>query len=102
MSLHLAHLHLPYGGRNTLRQQLTQLRGQLADRDQRIAELTAALDDSLDREQLHSLCAPHERLTPAAVLERYGSPRAEHPAPQAPGAHTVAGAVAGREWGWER
>ncbi|QBS43567.1 hypothetical protein [Nocardia sp. CS682] len=80
MSIHLPHLglRLPHSDSGVLRREVTQLRGQLADKDQQIRQLAVALDDALDREQLHSLSAPHERLTPAAVIDRYGQPRAHH------------------------
>jgi hypothetical protein len=47
MTMHLPRLglHLPHNDRNTLRQELIQLRGQLADKDQRITELTTAFGD---------------------------------------------------------
>ncbi|WP_280359327.1 hypothetical protein [Nocardia otitidiscaviarum] len=69
-----------FGSKAVLEAENARLRRTLADRDTRIAQLSAALDDALDREALHSLTAPHERLTPAAVLDRYGRARAEHPA----------------------
>ncbi|MFE3222910.1 hypothetical protein [Nocardia sp. NPDC059228] len=68
-----------FGQKAVLEAENKRLRRTLAERDARVAELSTALDDALDREQLHSLSAPHERLTPAAVLDRYGQHRAEHP-----------------------
>ncbi|MFJ9368769.1 hypothetical protein ACIRRA_30685 [Nocardia sp. NPDC101769] len=68
-----------FGPKAVLEAENERLRRVLAERDARVAQLSAALDDALDREQLHSLSAPHERLTPAAVLDRYGQHRAEHP-----------------------
>ncbi|WP_280442676.1 hypothetical protein [Nocardia brasiliensis] len=80
MSLHLPHMafHLPHSNSGALRREVNQLRELLADKDQQLAQMAIALDDALDREQLHSLSAPHERLTPAAVINRYGQPRAHH------------------------
>ncbi|WP_458686396.1 hypothetical protein [Nocardia tengchongensis] len=70
------------GPKAVLEAENERLRRTLTERDVRLAELKRELDDALDREQLHSLTAPHERLTPAAVLDRFGQHRAEHP-PQA-------------------
>ncbi|MFE3799291.1 hypothetical protein [Nocardia tengchongensis] len=67
-----------FGPKAMLAAENDRLRRTLVERDSRVAELSAALDDALDREQLHSLSAPHERLTPAAVLDRCGQHRAEH------------------------
>ncbi|MFE3028493.1 hypothetical protein [Nocardia tengchongensis] len=67
-----------FGPKAVLEAENERLRRTLVERDSRVAELSAALDDALDREQLHSLSAPHERLTPAAVLDRCGQHRAKH------------------------
>ncbi|MFD6357255.1 hypothetical protein [Nocardia tengchongensis] len=68
-----------FGPKAVLEAENERLRRTLAERDTVVAELSSALDDALDREQIHSLSAPHERLTPAAQLERFGQFRAEHP-----------------------
>ncbi|MGX1805182.1 hypothetical protein ACWIGI_05660 [Nocardia sp. NPDC055321] len=70
------------GPKAVLEAENERLRRTLAERDAKLAQLSSALDDALDREQLHSLTAPHERLTPAAVLDRFDHPRAQHPAPE--------------------
>jgi hypothetical protein len=61
------------------------LRGELAARDRRIAELDGALhnmqrrmDDLLDRESMHVYDADMERLTTAAGIDRLGTARARH------------------------
>ncbi|MFC9438964.1 hypothetical protein [Nocardia sp. NPDC057030] len=122
MSMHLPHLnlHLPQRDSSALRREVMLLRGQLADKNQQLTQMAVALDDALDREQVHSLCASHERLTPAAVIDRYGQPRAHHArtdaadvgeatqAGQVPAARSQGPAMAGlggstsQQWGFER
>ncbi|QLY33955.1 hypothetical protein H0264_18520 [Nocardia huaxiensis] len=88
-----------FGPKAVLEAENDRLRRTLAERDARISELSAALDDALDREQLHSLSAPHERLTPAAVLDRFGHHRAEHlPQPGASSERGTATQASARPW----
>jgi hypothetical protein len=62
-----------------------RLRGELAARDRRIAELDGVLqdmqrrtDDLLDRESMHVFDADMERLTTAAGIDRLGTAHARH------------------------
>ncbi|MEU1205489.1 hypothetical protein [Nocardia sp. NPDC005825] len=68
-----------FGSKAVLEAENQRLRRVLADRDARVAELSTALDDVLDREQMHALSAPHEQLTSAAWIDRVGQARAQHP-----------------------
>lgn len=70
-----------FGPKAVLEAENERLRRALAEREARVAQLSAALDDALDREQMHSLSASHERLTPAAWIDRVGQSRAQHPVP---------------------
>ncbi|MFE3986557.1 hypothetical protein ACFXPR_18925 [Nocardia tengchongensis] len=67
-----------FGSKAVLEAENQRLRRVLADRDARVAELSTALDDVLDREQMHALSAPHEQLTSAAWIDRVGQARARH------------------------
>lgn len=88
-----------FGSKAVLEAENARLRRTLIERDARVAQLSSALDDALDREALHSLSAPHERLTPAAVLDRYGQARAEHPRPVAvPAARGEATQATAQPW----
>lgn len=57
---------------------LARLHAMLAERDDEIASLTVQLDDLLDRESMHALDDGSERLTTSALLERFGTARANH------------------------
>ncbi|MFE3000722.1 hypothetical protein ACFXG4_37700 [Nocardia sp. NPDC059246] len=87
-----------FGPKAVLEAENERLRRTLAERNARVAELSTALDDALDREQLHSLSAPHERLTPAAVMERVGQGRAQHPTSVGREARAVTPQVSVRPW----
>lgn len=87
------------GPKAVLEAENTRLRRVLEERDKRISELSATLDDALDREQMYSLTPRRERLTPAAVLDRYGQPRAERPRPAStPEIRGAAPQVTARPW----
>lgn len=58
--------------------EVAHLHAALVARDAEIAALTRRLDDFLDRESMHALDAGRERLTTAAVLDRFGLPWATH------------------------
>ncbi|MGW4121372.1 hypothetical protein [Nocardia sp. NPDC004711] len=87
-----------FGPKAVLEAENQRLRRALADREAQVSELSTALDDALDREQMHALSAPHEQLTPAAWIDRVGQVRAQHPAPEGHEARGTTAQTSVRPW----